>query len=69
MDDHAWGDEFAIQELIFRYSDPINRGDLEATKAVFAPHAIWECPIFGMHFEWPGTSATSSPPTARASSS
>ena len=51
MSEQAWFDKVAIQELIFRYSDSINRGDLEATETVFAPDAIWESPLFGMHFE------------------
>jgi hypothetical protein len=51
MSDVQWFDKLAIQELIFRYSDSINRGDLAATESVFAADAIWESPLFNMHFE------------------
>ena len=51
MTDQSWIDKFAIQELIYRYSDSINRGDLGATEAVYAPDAIWESPLLGLRFE------------------
>ncbi len=51
MGDESRFDKLEIQELISRYSDSINRGDLEATEAVFATNAIWESPLLGMHFE------------------
>lgn len=51
MNEQSWFDKLAIQELIFRYSDSINRGDLAATESVFAPDAVWESPLLGMHFE------------------
>jgi hypothetical protein len=51
MGDAQWFDKLAIQELIFRYSDSINRGDLAATETVFAPDATWDSPLFNMHFE------------------
>ena len=44
-------DKLAIQELIYRYSDAVTRGDLDAMAAVFADHAIWESPALGMHFD------------------
>jgi len=51
MGEQLWVDKLAIQELIYRYSDSINRGDIEATESVFAAGAIWESPLLGMHFE------------------
>jgi hypothetical protein len=49
--EQSWIDKFAIQELIYRYSDSINRADLAATEAVFAPDAIWESPLLDLRFE------------------
>jgi hypothetical protein len=51
VSDQSWIDKFAIQELIYRYSDSINRADLAATEAVFAPNAIWESPLLDLRFE------------------
>jgi ketosteroid isomerase-like protein len=51
VSDRSWIDKFAIQELIYRYSDSINRADLAATEAVYAPDAIWESPLLGLRFE------------------
>jgi hypothetical protein len=51
MDEQTWIDKFAIQELVFRYADSINRGDLDVAESVFAPNAVWESPVLGMHFE------------------
>ena len=45
-----WVDRLAIQDLIFRYSDSVTRGDYEHTAMLFAPDAIWE-EQGGMRFE------------------
>lgn len=51
MGERAWVDKLEIQELIYRYSDAVTRGDLAAMEAVFAPDAVWESPLFGLRFE------------------
>jgi uncharacterized protein (TIGR02246 family) len=50
-DARAWEDRDAIQQLIYRYSDAVTRADYEQMATVFAPDAVWESPILGMHFE------------------
>jgi ketosteroid isomerase-like protein len=44
-------ERFAIQEVIFRYSDAVTRGNNAQMRSVFAPDAVWESPILGMHFD------------------
>jgi ketosteroid isomerase-like protein len=51
VSDQQWADKLAIQELIYRYSDAVTRGDLEAMRSVFASDAIWESPLFGLRYE------------------
>jgi hypothetical protein len=46
-----WLDRLAIQDLIFRYSDAVTRGDYEQMATVFASDAVWESPVLGMHFD------------------
>jgi uncharacterized protein (TIGR02246 family) len=50
-DARACEDRDAIQQLIYRYSDAVTRADYEQMATVFAPDAVWESPILGMHFE------------------
>jgi hypothetical protein len=47
----AWLDRLAIQDLIYRYSDALNRADWEQCESVFARDAIWESPALGLRFE------------------
>lgn len=42
-----WIDKCAIQELIYRHSDGVNRGDLAAVRSAYADDARWEIPLFG----------------------
>ena len=46
-----WIDKCAIQDLIFRYSDSVNRADWAETAKLYAADAVWESPLFDMHFE------------------
>jgi hypothetical protein len=46
-----WMDRLAIQDLIYRYSDAVTRADYEQMATVFAPGAVWESPLLGMHFQ------------------
>lgn len=46
-----WMDKCAIQELIYRHSDGINRGDLAAIRSAYADDARWEIPLFGYRHE------------------
>jgi hypothetical protein len=46
-----WIDKCAIQELIHRYADSVNRADWDETIKVFASDAVWESPLLGMHFD------------------
>ena len=42
-DDAAtWIDKLAIQEVIDRYCDALNRDDWDAYEALFTPDAVWE---------------------------
>jgi hypothetical protein len=43
-------DRQAIQELIFRYSDAVTRGDYDPVIEMFAPDAVWDSPILGFSF-------------------
>jgi ketosteroid isomerase-like protein len=43
-----WIETFKIQQLIYRYFDSVNRGDLEAMRALFADDAVWESPLMGL---------------------
>jgi hypothetical protein len=47
----TWTAKLAIQELIHRYADGVNRADWDQVRAVFAPHAVWESPVLQLHFE------------------
>jgi SnoaL-like domain len=49
--DRDWIEKFKIQQLIYRYSDSVNRGDLEAMRAVYADDAVWESPLLGFRHE------------------
>jgi len=55
MDDRSdvqrWIDKCAIQELIYRYTDSVNRADWEETLTLYAPDAVWESPVLEMRFE------------------
>jgi hypothetical protein len=44
-------DRTAIQNLIFRYSDAVNRGDVVQFEGVFAPDALLESPSLGLRYE------------------
>jgi ketosteroid isomerase-like protein len=37
-----WADKLAIQDLIYRYTDAVNRRDWDQFEAVWAPDAVWE---------------------------
>jgi ketosteroid isomerase-like protein len=50
-DIRTWIDKLEIQELIYRYSDGVNRGDLTAIRSVFADDALWESPLLGFRHE------------------
>jgi hypothetical protein len=47
VSDQQWIDKLAIQELIYRHSDAITRGDLSALEPLYAPDAIWEHSLIG----------------------
>jgi SnoaL-like domain len=51
VSDQEWVDKLAIQELIYRHSDAITRGDLGALEPLYAPDAIWEHSLLGVRFE------------------
>jgi ketosteroid isomerase-like protein len=53
VDNHLqqWVEKCAIQELIYRYTDSVNRADWDATIKLYAPDALWESPVLGMRFE------------------
>jgi hypothetical protein len=53
MDDQLqqWIDKCAIQELIYRYTDSVNRADWEQTIELYASDAVWESPVLGMRYE------------------
>jgi hypothetical protein len=44
-------ERFAIQEVIFRYSDAVTRSDYVQMRTLFAPDAVWESPLLGFHFD------------------
>lgn len=46
-----WIDKCAIQELIYRYTDSVNRADWDETLRLYAAGAVWESPVLGMRFE------------------
>jgi hypothetical protein len=50
-DDRDRIEKFKIQQLIYRYSDSVNRGDLEAMRSVYADDAMWESPLLGFRHE------------------
>ena len=50
-DDGDWIEMFKIQQLIYRYFDSANRGDLETMRSLFADDAVWEEPLFGLREE------------------
>jgi hypothetical protein len=43
-------DRQAIQDLIYRYSDAVTRGDYDPVIDMFAPDAVWDSPILGLSF-------------------
>ena len=53
MDDivRQWIDKCAIQELIYRYTDSVNRADWDMTIKLYARDAVWESPALEMHFD------------------
>ena len=51
LDDREWIEKFKIQELIYRYTDGVNRGDLEAIRRAYADDAVWESPVLGERHE------------------
>ncbi len=44
-------DRVAIQELVYRYSDSITRGDWEGTADTLTVDVVWEMPTLKLHFE------------------
>jgi hypothetical protein len=46
-----WLEHLAIQDLIYRYSDAVTRGDYDQVATVFAASAVWEAPLLGLRFE------------------
>jgi hypothetical protein len=46
-----WRDHIAIQDLIYRYSDAVNRADVVQFEGVFAPDALLESPSLGLRYE------------------
>jgi hypothetical protein len=51
VSDQHWFDKVAIQDLIYRHSDAITRGDLDALEPLYAPDVIWEHSLMGLRFE------------------
>jgi ketosteroid isomerase-like protein len=49
--DPDWIEIFKIQQLIYRYFDSVNRGDLGVMRTLFADDAVWEEPFFGFREE------------------
>jgi ketosteroid isomerase-like protein len=49
----AAGDRVAIQELVYRYSDAVTRGDWDAIAGLLTADAVWESPALRLHFEGP----------------
>jgi hypothetical protein len=49
-DVRRWTEIAAITDLIHRYSDAVTRADWAQAEALFAPDAVWESPLLGMHF-------------------
>src|SRR5436190_3505504 len=45
-----WLARQAVEDLIYRYSDSVTRGDYEHTATLFAPDAVWE-EVGGARFE------------------
>jgi hypothetical protein len=44
-------DRVAIQELVYRYSDAVTRGDWDDIATVLTTDAVWESPALRLHFE------------------
>ena len=47
-------DRAAIQDLVYRYSDSVTRGDWEKTAETLTVDAVWESPALRLHFEGSG---------------
>ena len=47
----AWVDRLAVTDLIYRYSDGVNRADWDQVETVFATDAVWEIPAMGVRVE------------------
>jgi hypothetical protein len=47
----AWLDRLAIQDLIYRHSDAVTRGDWVQCETLYAPDAIWDSPKQGLRYE------------------
>ncbi len=50
-DDRDWIERFKIQQLIYRYCDSVNRGDVQALRSVCADDALWESPLLNRRHE------------------
>jgi hypothetical protein len=44
-------DRHAIQQLIYRYSSAVTRGDFRHLSEMYAPDAVWESPLLDLHFD------------------
>ena len=49
--DSDWIEMFKIEQLIYRYFDSVNRGDLATMRSLFADDAVWESPVMGFRQE------------------
>ena len=50
-DQDDWIEMFQIEQLIYRYFDSVNRGDLETMRSAYADDAVWEEPALGLREE------------------
>jgi hypothetical protein len=50
-DNGDWIEMFKIQQLIYRYFDSVNRGDLETMRSAYTDDAVWESPFMGFRQE------------------
>jgi ketosteroid isomerase-like protein len=46
MTDDDVMETFKIQQLIYKYFDSVNRGDLETMRTLLADDAVWEEPFW-----------------------
>src|SRR3974390_3219429 len=51
MNDAERVEIFKIQQVIYRYLDSANRGDIGMMRTLFSDDAVWEEPLFGLREE------------------